>query len=160
MAKKLILVVEDNTIVALDISRRLKRLGYNVIPYPIISGEAAIEKAERLLPDLVLMDIKLKGKIDGIQAAEIIGNRFNIPVIYITAHSDKRTRQRAERTNPLGYLLKPFEDAKLQEAISKVFNPKEQNQFSIPTPNGFLPEQRFGQAYQNHRRTRRNETRA
>ncbi len=146
MVKKLILVVEDNTIVALDISRRLKRLGYNVIPYPIISGEAAIEKAERLHPDLVLMDIKLKGKIDGIQAAEIIGNRFNIPVIYITAHSDKRTRQRAMRTNPLGYLLKPFEDTKLQETILKVLNPKEQNQSSIPPPGGFLPEQRFGQA--------------
>ncbi len=88
MLKKLILVVEDNTIVALDISRRLIRLGHRVIPYPVISGEAAIEKVEMLCPDLVLMDIRLKGKMDGIQAAEIIALRFGIPFIYITAHND------------------------------------------------------------------------
>lgn len=132
MQRKLILVVEDNTIVALDISRRLKQFGYRVIPYLAVSGEVAIEKAEILHPDLVLMDIKLKGKIDGIQAAEIISNRFGIPFIYITAHSDNFTRQRAERTNPAGYLIKPFEDTKLQEILDKVLNPKQQ------VPQGFI----------------------
>ena len=132
MLKKLILVVEDNMIVSLDINRRLKRLGYRVIPYPVVSGEAAIEKVEKLRPNLVLMDIKLKGKMDGIQAAEIIYNRFGIPFIYITAHSDNVTRKRAERTNPAGYLIKPFEDTKLQEILDKVLNPKQQ------VPQGFI----------------------
>ena len=122
MVKKLILVVEDNTIVALDISRRLKRLGHLVIPYSVISGEAAIEKVEIFRPDLVLMDIKLKGKMDGIQAAEIISKRFGVPFIYITAHNDKVTRQRAERTNPAGFLIKPFQDTKLQQILDKVLN--------------------------------------
>ena len=126
MVKKLILVVEDNTIIALDISRRLKQFGYRVIPYLVVSGEVAIEKAEILHPDLVLMDIKLKGKIDGIQAAEIISNRFGIPFIYITAHSDNFTRQRAERTNPAGYLIKPFQETKLQQILDKVLNPRPQ----------------------------------
>ncbi len=126
MVKKLILVVEDNTIFALDISRRLKRLGHLFIPYSVISGEAAIEKVEIFRPDLVLMDIKLKGKMDGIQAAEIISKRFGIPFIYITAHNDNVTRQRAERTNPAGYLIKPFQDTKLQQILDKVLNPKPQ----------------------------------
>ena len=126
MLKKLILVVEDNTIFALDISRRLRRLGHRVIPYTVISGEAAIEKVEILRPDLVLMDIKLKGKMDGIQAAEIISKRFGIPFIYITAHNDKVTRQRAERTNPAGFLIKPFQETKLQQILDKVLNPKPQ----------------------------------
>jgi len=126
MQKKLILVVEDNTIVALDISRRLKHLGHRVIPYTVISGEAAIEKVEMLRPDLVLMDIKLKGKMDGIQAAEIIALRFGTPFIYITAHSDNVTCKRAERTNPAGYLIKPFQETKFIEILDKVFNPKPQ----------------------------------
>ncbi len=79
-----------------------------------------------LRPDLVLMDIKLKGKMDGIQAAEIISKRFGIPFIYITAHSDNVTRQRAERTNPVGYLIKPFQETLFIEILDKVFNPKPQ----------------------------------
>lgn len=111
-----ILVVEDENIVALEIKKRLQKLGY-VVPGVASTGEDAISKAEGILPDLVLMDIMLKGEIDGINAAGEIRKRFNIPVIYLTAYSDGDTIERAKLTEPYGYILKPFEEDDLRTAI-------------------------------------------
>jgi len=111
-----ILVVEDENIVAMEIQFRLEGLGY-VVPTVASCGEEAIQKAEATRPDLVLMDIKLKGEMDGIEAAERIRTCFDIPVVYITAYADKNTLQRAKITAPYGYILKPFEERELHANI-------------------------------------------
>jgi len=116
MSKAKILVVEDEGLVAKSIQSMLKDLGYDV-PDVALSGEKAIARAGETKLDLVLMDIKLKGKMNGIEAAEIIRNRFDIPVVYLTAFADKETIQRAKITEPFGYLIKPFEEQDLQSAI-------------------------------------------
>ncbi len=116
MAKARILIVEDEGIVALDIRNTLVKLGYAVCAQAT-SGEAAIQKAGQTSPDLVLMDIRLRGEMDGLQAAEQIRSRFDIPVVYLTAHADEATVQRAKITQPFGYLLKPFEEGELHTAI-------------------------------------------
>ena len=119
-----ILVVEDERITAEDIKSGLEFAGYTV-PAIVSSGEDAIEKAGELKPDLVLMDIKLKGEMDGIEAAGQIRVLYDIPVIYLTAYSDESTVQRAKVTEPSGYILKertglikkPFEESELHTAI-------------------------------------------
>ncbi|HWP92220.1 MAG TPA: response regulator [Thermodesulfobacteriota bacterium] len=111
-----ILVVEDEKIVARDIKNRLRNLGYTV-PAIVSSGEEAIQKAEEIRPDLVLMDIVLKGKIDGVKAAKEIYTRFDIPVIYLTAYSDKETLRRVKMTEPFGYIHKPFEIKEMRSSI-------------------------------------------
>lgn len=111
-----ILIVEDESIVALDIQNRLRRLGYSV-PGFVATGAQAIAKTAELEPDLVLMDIKLKGEMDGIEAAEQIKTQFGVPSIYLTAFADEATLQRAKNTEPLGYLIKPFEERELQATI-------------------------------------------
>ncbi|EPR34219.1 putative PAS/PAC sensor protein [Alkalidesulfovibrio alkalitolerans DSM 16529] len=107
-----ILVVEDEAIVALDIQSRLRNLGYSVAR-AVSSGEAAIEAARELQPDLILMDIMLEGEVDGITAAGHIRERQQIPIIYLTAYADEQTLQRAKATDPFGYIIKPFEDREL-----------------------------------------------
>ncbi len=116
MSPTRILVVEDEAIVAKDIETALHGLGYSV-PAVAASGEAAIEKAEALHPDLVLMDIRLKGQIDGVKAAGEINGRLGIPIVYLTAHADQQTLRRAKTTQPLGYILKPFDERDLSAAI-------------------------------------------
>ncbi len=116
MANKKILVVEDERIVAKDISKRLQKLGYTVLAN-VASGEAAIQKARELQPDLVLMDIQLEGQIDGIEAAEQIRADLDIPVIFLTAYADENTLQRAKATEPFGYIVKPFDERALHTAI-------------------------------------------
>ncbi len=116
MKKKHILVVEDEHIVAEHIKMSLLRLGYSV-PGIVHSGEDAIQKAEEKRIDLVLMDIVLKGEMDGIEAASTISSRFNIPVVYLTAYTDEKTLERAKITEPFGYIIKPFEDKDLHTAI-------------------------------------------
>jgi two-component system cell cycle sensor histidine kinase/response regulator CckA len=116
MKKKQILIVEDERIVADDIKMSLERLGY-IVPGIVHSGEEAIKKVKDLSVDLVLMDIVLEGKMDGIEAASTIRTRFNIPVVYLTAYSDDTTLGRAKATEPFGYILKPFEDKDLQVTI-------------------------------------------
>ena len=111
-----ILVVEDQTIVALNIKNKLKNLGYDV-PCTAVSGEEAIKEAEFTKADLVLMDIMLKGNMDGIEAAQIIKSRFGIPVIYLTARTDCETLERAKATEPEGYISKPFKEEDLYEII-------------------------------------------
>ncbi|MUG93407.1 response regulator [Scytonema sp. UIC 10036] len=116
MANAKILIVEDERIVAKDIAKRLQNLGYVVVA-AVSSGEEAIEKAAETRPDLVLMDIRLKGKIDGIKASEHIRTEFNIPVIFLTAYADEKTLQRAKVTEPFGYIIKPFDERELYAAI-------------------------------------------
>lgn len=111
-----ILIVEDEEIVAFDIESTLHNLGYEVCAV-VASGEEAIASACTNLPNLVLMDIKLKGTMDGIEAAAEIHKLGNIPIIYLTAYGDKNTLERAKITEPFGYLVKPFEEKELYTAI-------------------------------------------
>ncbi|MCB8945692.1 MAG: PAS domain S-box protein [Ardenticatenaceae bacterium] len=116
MDKARILIVEDEKLVALSLQKKLQNLGYDV---PIMTGygEEAVQLVIKHQPDLVMMDIMLLGKMDGIMAAEAIRQHVDIPIIYLTAYSDEITLQRAKLTQPLGYLLKPFDDRTLQTAI-------------------------------------------
>ncbi|MBW4576676.1 MAG: response regulator [Aphanothece sp. CMT-3BRIN-NPC111] len=116
MSNTKLLVVEDEEIVAFDIESTLNTLGYDVIAV-VPSGEEAIQEAATSKPDLVLMDIRLKGSMDGIQASESIIKHFNIPVVYLTAHADAATLERAKITTPFGYLVKPFEESALHTTI-------------------------------------------
>jgi CheY-like chemotaxis protein len=116
LANEKILIVEDEEIVVLDIKSALERLGY-VVADTANSGDAAIEKTMEVRPDLVLMDIVLKGELDGIDAAEKITALFNIPVIYLTAHTDEATLKRAKVSGPFGYIVKPFRERDLHIAI-------------------------------------------
>ncbi|MCC5606663.1 response regulator [Nostoc sp. CHAB 5834] len=116
MIKAKILVVEDEAIVAKDLQHRLIKFGYRV-PAIASSGEEAINKAIEISPDLVLMDIKLKGSMDGIEAAQEIYKRLDIPVIYLTAYADENTLERAKITEPFAYLIKPFKERELQTNI-------------------------------------------
>ncbi len=114
--KARILIVEDENIVAFNIQTRLQALGYSVTAI-ISSGESALQKVAETRPDLVLMDIKLKGMVDGIQAAAQIRRHFQIPVVYLTAYTDEETLNRAKVTEPYGYILKPFEARELGTTI-------------------------------------------
>jgi len=110
--KERILVVEDERIIAADIRDCLEKSGYHV-PAITAYGEQAVERVAEFHPDLVLMDVMLKGQMNGIEAAENIMARFNIPVVYLTAYSDENTLSKAKITQPFGYILKPFEETQL-----------------------------------------------
>ncbi len=118
MAKQTILVVEDEQVVAMDLSAMLTAHGYAVIDTE--DGEQAIGLATRQRPDLVLMDIRLAGPIDGINSAQAIRAHCDIPIIFLTAHSDDATRQRAGLTAPYGFLIKPFDENALFSMIEIV----------------------------------------
>jgi two-component system cell cycle sensor histidine kinase/response regulator CckA len=107
-----IVVVEDESIIAMELRDRLRKLGYEV-PAVVSSGEEAIQKTCELNPDLVMMDIMLEGKIDGVEATKQIHQQFDIPVVYLTAYSDDSTLERAKLTEPYGYVLKPFDEREL-----------------------------------------------
>ncbi|MBF0568587.1 MAG: response regulator [Nitrospirae bacterium] len=112
-----ILVVEDEIITARDIEAKLKKLGHGVVGIAS-SGEEAIQKAAELTPDMILMDITLDGKMDGIEASMEIEKHQNIPIIYLTAHTDLITLHRAKVTEPHGYIVKPFTQRDLIITIS------------------------------------------
>ncbi|MBU7033226.1 MAG: GAF domain-containing protein [Theionarchaea archaeon] len=131
-----ILVVEDEVIVAEDITKTLSDLGY-VVTSVVKSGRQAIERAKTECPDLVLMDIVLKGKLDGVQVADTIRKKYKIPVVYLTAHADIATLERAKATEPFGYLLKPFGDRELQSTIEMALH-KSQMEHRIDHLNSVL----------------------
>ncbi len=116
MSAPRILVVEDQNIIAMDLQFRLESLGYVVVDV-VATGEDAVRVFSETEPDLALMDIRLKGALDGIEAAEQIRMHSDCPIIYLTAHSDDQTLRRARITEPHGYLLKPFEDRELHLTI-------------------------------------------
>jgi PAS domain S-box-containing protein len=116
MAKAVILVVEDEAIVAEALRSKLQKLGY-AVPSTASSGEEAIKKVEENNPDLVLMDIVLQGEMDGIEAAGQISTHYNTPVVYLTSYSDDKMLLRAKITEPFGYIIKPFKERELQVAI-------------------------------------------
>jgi CheY-like chemotaxis protein len=116
MPERRILIVEDEHIVAMGIKRMLKNLGY-ILAGVASSGEEAINKVESTFPDLVLMDIMLKGEMNGIEAAKEIKVRFGVPVVYLTACSESKIVESAWKTGPSGYIVKPFDEKDLQKSI-------------------------------------------
>src|SRR5437867_11690280 len=111
-----ILVVEDEAIVRADMEDYLRSFGYRIVA-SVGSGEEAKRLAAKLKPDLVLMDIMLAGKMDGVQAGKHIQTKLGIPVVFVTAHGDEHTLERAKLNAPFGYVLKPFNDRELRTAI-------------------------------------------
>ena len=116
MEQPAIFIVEDEAIVANDIKETLKSLGYSV-PGIAKSGELALEKIKEAHPDLVLMDIHLAGKMDGVDTAGKVHVLYNIPVIYLTAYADKALLERAKVTEPYGYVIKPYDERELHSVI-------------------------------------------
>lgn len=114
-----VLVVEDEAIVAADLSHKLEEAGFRVLGVED-TGEGAVSAAAELQPDVVIMDVYLKGEMDGIEAAEMIQGEHGIPVIYLTAYSDDSTLARILETEPYGYLLKPFSTEQLRAEIEVV----------------------------------------
>ncbi len=136
MGKSNVLVVEDEAIVSKDIQHSLKKLGYNVVG-AASTGEKAIELALELKPDIVLMDIMLKGELTGIDAAEEIRATANIPVIYLTAYADEGTLSRAKVTEPYGYIIKPFKEIDIHTSIEMAIY-KHQKESEVRKERDFL----------------------
>ena len=116
-----ILVVEDEALTALELQKKLVSWNYDVIEI-VSSGEKALEKALELKPDLILMDILLKGEMTGIDAAREIKNKIEIPIIYLTAYCNSETFEGAKITQPNAYLIKPFQEHELKFAIEMAFH--------------------------------------
>jgi len=116
MARARILIVEDEKITAMEISHHVQSLGYEPLG-PVASGEEAVATVCDFCPDAILMDIVLKGPMDGIQAATTILSKYHCPVVYITAHSDQSTLDRAKLSKPFGYIIKPISERELHIAI-------------------------------------------
>jgi two-component system, response regulator PdtaR len=119
-SRKKILIVEDEFIIAMLIEKQITRLGYNVVD-KVTSGAKAIEAVKTYRCDLILMDIKIIGDIDGIETMREIRKFSEVPVIYITGNSDPVTKQKAFETGPAGYIIKPIETDTLRNAINLVF---------------------------------------
>jgi len=119
-----ILVVEDEAVVAMELQRTLRHMGYEV-PATAASGDEAVQLASERCPDLVLMDIRIAGARDGIETAATLRERFGLPVVFLTAYADDETLARAKRTEPLGYLVKPVRDDELRSAIEVALYRKE-----------------------------------
>jgi len=124
---KNILVVEDESIVSKDIQMSLKRLGYNICG-AAATGEEAVDIARESSPDLILMDIMLKGKLNGIETAHIIRESIDTPIIYLTAYADDSTLSKAKITEPYGYIIKPFQEIDLHTSIEMALYKHEKEQ--------------------------------
>lgn len=129
-----ILVAEDEPLVASDLAESLTAFGYRVLG-PVDTGLEAIRFCERHTPDLVLMDIGLKGTIDGIVAAAYLYDRLDVPVIYVTGRSEEDVIERVKFTNPYGFILKPFKQAELKAEIEIALH-KHSESLSFKAPNG------------------------
>jgi DNA-binding LytR/AlgR family response regulator len=116
MSKINVLVVEDESIVSKDIQYSLKKLGYQIVG-SAATGEKAVELATQLMPDIILMDIMLKGDITGIEASAQIKETLNIPIIFLTAYADENTLSKAKVTEPYAYIIKPFKEIDLHTSI-------------------------------------------
>ena len=120
MGKISVLVVEDESIVSKDIQYSLKKLGYNVVGVAA-TGQKAIDLCGEKTPDIILMDIMLKGDINGIEASTRIKESYNIPVIFLTAYADENTLSKAKVTEPYAYIIKPFKEIDLHTSIEMAF---------------------------------------
>ncbi|MDH7511327.1 MAG: diguanylate cyclase [Clostridiales bacterium] len=136
MEKTRILIVEDEGLIARDIENMVKNAGYEVCGV-VSTGEEAVEEVDKTEPDLILMDIVLRGSMDGVEAAERIRTRVSIPVIYLTAHTDENTLERAKLTEPLGYTLKPIEQKELLTVIEMALY-KHQMELTLREREGWL----------------------
>ena len=136
MEKLNIFIVEDESIVAKDIQNSLTKLGYNVLGIAN-NGKEAIENILNLKPDLVLMDIMIKGGMTGIEVAEKIREEVNIPVIFLTAYADESTLSKAKVTEPYGYILKPFKEIDLHSTIEMAIY-KHQKDAALQKERDFL----------------------
>jgi len=121
-----ILIVEDELLIAKGLARKLEKLGYEVVAI-VSSGRAALQKITEVIPDLILMDIVIKGEMDGIETTETIRKQYNIPVIYVTAYADDQTLTRAEETGSYGYLLKPFKEREVHATIKMALKKHQEN---------------------------------
>lgn len=119
--EKKILIVEDEGIVSIDIRNILRNLGYNFIEM-VFSGKEALNKTQDWNPDVILMDIGLKGDIDGIETARIIKEKSNTQIIFLSGFADDNTLARANKINPVGYIIKPINNKELDDVISKALN--------------------------------------
>ncbi|MBE9121533.1 EAL domain-containing protein [Tychonema sp. LEGE 07199] len=149
MPNKKILIVEDESIIAEDISDSLISLGYRITDIAY-SGEEAIQSATQSRPDLVLMDVNLQGEIDGITAAEVIRSRLAIPVIYLTAYADENTLRRVNSTKPFGYIVKPFEEKNLHTTIQIALH-RHQHDCLTNLPNRSLLREQLSQVLEKHK---------
>lgn len=120
MEKLKLLIVEDDPIIAADLERAMKKMGYEVLD-AVESGEEALEVVAQDPPDLVLMDIQLEGDLDGIDTAHMISKKQAIPIIYLTSNTDERTFNRAKLTQPHGFLSKPFRLTDIKHSIDLAF---------------------------------------
>lgn len=111
-----VLIVEDEAVVAWSIQETLEKQGYQVVGV-VASGEAAIQRAIAAQPGMIVMDIRIPGAMDGIDAAREIQHHLDIPVVFLTAHTDETTVERAMAVSPFGYLVKPFFPEQLQTAV-------------------------------------------
>jgi CheY-like chemotaxis protein len=116
--KMKVMVVEDDAIIGMDIEHRVRRLGYEVTGVAD-TAEEAVELAADTKPDIALMDIRLRGDIDGIDTARMLKEQFSLPVIFITAYSDLKMRSRALDLNPLGYIVKPIREVELKNTLEE-----------------------------------------
>ena len=114
-----ILIVEDEYIVATDLKQRLENMGHEIVGIEG-DGKSAIKKTVETKPDLILMDITLKGEIDGIETVQQIQEDYDIPFIYVSGSYDKTTLNRAKTTEPSGYIIKPFIDRGIEKALERV----------------------------------------
>jgi CheY-like chemotaxis protein len=121
------MIVEDEEIVAFDLRKTLEKLGYEVTSQAS-TGVDAIEKAEYEKPDVIIMDIRLKNELDGIDAAHIISFKRKIPIIYLTSFNDEEIRKRAKATQASAFLLKPFDEEKLKITIDNAVTDFHSNQ--------------------------------
>ncbi|RPI74129.1 MAG: response regulator [Ignavibacteriales bacterium] len=119
-SKPKILIAENENIIAIDIKNTLHRIGFEVLDI-VSSGEEVLRKIKDEVPDLILMDISLDGALDGIETAEILSAKYDIPVIYMTGLNTRETIQRAKITEPYGFLLKPFDSREIEIAIEMAF---------------------------------------
>ncbi|MEQ9262937.1 MAG: response regulator [Owenweeksia sp.] len=147
MALVKVLIVEDEVLVGRDIAARLKQAGYHIVSC-VDTGREALHTLEQEMADIVLLDINLLGDLDGIETAEKIRERYDLPIIFLTSLSDQETAERAGRAKPAAYMLKPFNERQLHIAIQlAVSNYAEQKPASLPHEEKVKPVQEAEEHY-------------
>ena len=121
MSKQNILVVEDEVLIGLGLELNLKSAGYRVCSR-VCTGKDAITAASKYIPDCILMDINLRGNLDGIETAKIILSQSKVPIIFITGYPDEKIKNEAKKLNPLGFITKPLEISNIKALIDSILN--------------------------------------